>query len=217
MQIDIITIFPKMFSGPFSESIIKRAQENGKVKVNIHDLRDWATGKHKQVDDTPYGGGGGMVMMIEPIHKALKDLKKDNSVVVATTAKGETYKQSAAKKFSKLEHIIIICGHYEGLDQRILDTLVDYPVSVGNYVLTGGELPAMIISDSIVRLIPGVLGNEASPKSDSYYKDDQTRQYPIYTKPEIYEVEGKELKVPDILLSGDHKRIEEWREYNNKK
>ncbi|MBN1331796.1 tRNA (guanosine(37)-N1)-methyltransferase TrmD [Candidatus Dojkabacteria bacterium] len=211
MKIDILTIFPEMFEGPFSYSIIERAQEAGLLEIDIHDLRNWAEGKHKKVDDTPYGGGGGMVMMIEPIHKALKELKKKDSIVIATTAKGETYKQSTAKNFATHKHLIIICGHYEGFDQRILDELVDYPASIGNYVLTGGEIPAMVIVDSVVRLLPGAVGNEETPKNDSFYEDDKTIQYPIYTKPAEYDLDGKVLKVPGILLSGDHKEIQKWR------
>jgi len=210
MKIDILTIFPNMFEGPFGESIVKRAKEAGAAEINIHDLRKWATGKHKQVDDTPYGGGGGMVMMIEPIDKALKDLRKKNSHVIATSAKGETYKQSSAKRLAKVEHMIIICGHYEGFDQRILDSLVDQTLSIGNYVLTGGEIPAMVIVDSVVRLLPGVVGNADTPKNDSFYEDDMTKQYPIYTKPTEYELDGEISKVPDVLIGGDHKKIKEW-------
>lgn len=212
MKIDIITIFPNMFTGPLSESILKRAQEKGLVEIKIHDLRNWAERKHKQVDDKPFGGGGGMVMMIEPIHKALKDLRKKNSHVIITTAKGSVYKQSTAKKLSEFKHLIILCGHYEGIDQRVLDNLVDEQISIGNYVLTGGEIPAMVIIDSVIRLIPKVVGNEQTPRTDSFYEDDKTIQYPIYTRPAEYELDGKTLKVPEILISGDHAKVKEWRE-----
>lgn len=219
MKIDILTIFPKMFEGPFSESIIKRAQEKGLVEINTHDIRNWSTNKHQKVDDTPYGGGGGMVMMIEPIHRALVELRKPNTIIIATTAKGELFKQSTAIKLAGAtsqntktkSHIIIIAGHYEGFDQRILDELVDMQISIGNYVLTGGEIPAMVIVDSVVRLLPGVVGNEETPKTDSFYQDDKTKQYPIYTKPAEYEANGKVLKVPEILLSGDHEKISRWK------
>lgn len=225
MKIDIITIFPEMFEGPFSESIIKRAKKAGVVEIELHNLRKWATGIHKKVDDRPFGGGGGMIMMVEPIDKALQELRTENSIVIATTAKGETYKQSKAKEFAgKLQnegHLIILCGHYEGIDQRVLDELVDEKISIGNYVLTGGEIPAMVIVDSVVRLLPGAVGNEATPKNDSFYEDDKTIQYPIYTRPEVYElkkqsktgqVEIKNLSVPKILLSGNHAEINRWRE-----
>ncbi len=216
MQIDIITIFPEMFKGPLTESILKRAQENGVVKIKVHNLRDWTSDKHHTVDDKPFGGGGGMIMKIEPIHKAIQSLNKEDSAVVITTAKGETYKQSKAKTLSLKKHLIIVCGHYEGIDQRVLDNLADEQISIGNFVLTGGELPAMVIVDSIVRLLPGAVGNEATPKNDSFYEDDKTIQYPIYTQPSTYNLDGKELKVPDILLSGDHKKIEEWRKTNSR-
>lgn len=238
LQIDIITLFPAMFDGPFSDSIIKRAQDQRIVKINIHNLRNWAEGKRKQVDDTPYGGGGGMVIMIDPVAKAIKDIKQDDSLVIATTAKGKTFTQSLAKELAGVtekkktgnqearelngqttkqlngqttKQLVIICGHYEGFDQRILDELVDLPISIGNYVLTGGEIPAMVIVDSVVRLIPGVVGNETTLKTDSFYEDDEEAQYPIYTKPEIYTINGKEIRVPKVLLSGDHEAIADWR------
>ena len=157
MKIDIITLFPEMFKGPFEESIVKRAQEKELVEINIHNLRDWATDKHKTLDDRPYGGGGGMVLMVEPIYKALKDLKTKNSKVVLLTPQGKVFKQKKAQEFSKLKHLILIAGHYEGFDERIREHLIDEEVSIGNYVLTGGELPAMVVIDSIVRRIPGVL------------------------------------------------------------
>ena len=220
MQIDILTIFPEMFEGPLTESILKRAQEKGIVEIKVHDIRDWAEGKHKQVDDKPFGGGGGMVMMVEPIHKALKELTNKKTGVkphiIITTAKGKTYVQSKAKELAKLEHLIIICGHYEGIDQRVLDNLVDEQISIGNYVLTGGEIPAMVIVDSVTRLIPGVGGNEQTPQNDSFYEDDKTIQYPIYTRPAEYDHNGKSLKVPEVLLSGNHKEIEKWREINSR-
>ena len=186
------------------------------VEIDIHNLRDWATNKHNNIDDTPYGGGGGMVMMVEPIHKAIESLRTPESYVIATTAKGNTYKQSKAKELSTKIHLIILCGRYEGIDQRVLDTIIDEQISIGNFVLTGGEIPAMVITDSIVRLLPEALGNESSPETDSFYSDDKSIQYPIYTKPEKYKIDGVEYRVPEILLSGNHKKIEEWRHKNIK-
>lgn len=215
MKIDIISIFPSIFDSYFGESIIKRAQEKELVDINIYDLRDYSKDKHRKVDDKPFGGGAGMVMMIEPIHLALEELRSKNSVVIATTAKGANYKQSTAIHLSKKEHIIILCGHYEGFDQRILDNLVDMNLSIGDFVMTGGEIAAMAITDSIVRLQKGALGNEESSVTDSFYEDDETIQYPNYTRPASYNIDDKtSLEVPNILLSGNHKEIDNWRESN---
>ncbi len=211
MKIDVVTLFPKMFDGVLSESILKRAKDKKIVTIKIHDLRKWASNKYKQVDDKPYSGGSGMVIMIEPVSKAIKDLKNKNTKVIATTAKGETFKQSTAIKFSKFEHLIILAGHYEGFDQRILDYLTDFNISIGNFILTGGEIPAMAIIDATIRLIPNVLGNKESFKNDSFFKDDKTKQYPIYTRPAEFKYKGKILKVPKILLSGDHKKIKKFK------
>ena len=206
MKIDIITLFPEMFKGPFEESIIKRAQEKELVEINIHNLRDWATDKHKTLDDKPYGGGGGMVLMVEPIYKALKDLKTKNSKVVLLTPQGKVFNQKKAQQLSKLKHLILIAGHYEGFDERIREHLIDEEISIGNYVLTGGELPAMVVIDSIVRLIPGVLGTEESLIDETHTKPGYTK-YPVYTRPENF----RGWKVPETLLSGNHKEIEKWR------
>ncbi len=206
MKIDIITLFPEMFKGPFEESIIKRAQEKELVEINIHNLRDWATDKHKTLDDRPYGGGGGMVLMVEPIYKALKDLKTKNSKVVLLTPQGKVFNQKRAQQLSKLKHLILIAGHYEGFDERIREHLIDEEISIGNYVLTGGELPAMVVIDSIVRLIPGVLGTEESLIDETHTKPGYTK-YPVYTRPENF----RGWKVPETLLSGNHKEIEKWR------
>ena len=206
MKIDIITLFPEMFKGPFEESIVKRAQEKELVEINIHNLRDWATDKHKTLDDRPYGGGGGMVLMVKPIYEALKDLKAKNSKVVLLTPQGKVFNQKKAQEFSKLKHLILIAGHYEGFDERIREHLIDEEISIGNYVLTGGELPAMVVIDSIVRLIPGVLGTEES-LSDETHSEPGHVKYPVYTRPESF----KGWKVPEILLSGNHKEIEKWR------
>ena len=204
MRIDILTLFPNMFDGVFSESILKRAIENNKVEINIHNFRDYSNDPHQKVDDTPYGGGAGMVLACQPIFDAVKDLKKDNTKVILLTPSGIPYKQKMAYDLSKEKHLIIICGHYEGFDERIR-TIADLEISIGDYVLTGGEIPACVLVDSIIRLIPGVI-NERSHINDSF-NENYLLDYPTYTKPEIYEG----LSVPKILLSGDHKKIDEWR------
>ena len=212
VHFDIVTIFPEVISAYTNSSIIKRAQEKELVKINIHNLRNWAKDKHKSVDDKPYGGGPGMLMKIEPIFNCLKDLKKENSIVILTSPKGEKLTQKKLKELSQNTnaHYIILCGHYEGFDQRIHDYLVDYEYSIGDYVLSGGELPALVLVDGITRLIPGVLGNEESLISETFNSD--IPDYPQYTKPE----EFNGWKVPDILLSGNHKEIKEWRENMSK-
>ena len=212
IHFDIVTIFPEVISAYTNSSIIKRAQEKQLVKINIHNLRNWAKDKHKSVDDKPYGGGPGMLMKIEPIFNCLKDLKKENSIVILTSPKGEKLTQKKLKELSQdtNAHYIILCGHYEGFDQRIHDYLVDYEYSIGDYVLSGGELPALVLIDGITRLIPGVLGNEESLVSETFNSD--IPDYPQYTKPE----EFNGWKVPDILLSGNHKEIKEWRENMSK-
>lgn len=219
-QIDIITIFPEMFTGPLSESIIKRAQEDGYVQINIHNLRDWTEDKHQQVDDKPFGGGPGMVMMLEPIYKALAEIKEDdkNTLILLTSAKGTTFTQKKAVKIAaEVEQLIIICGHYEGVDERVAQHLVDEEVSIGDYVLTGGELPAMIITDAVTRLLPGVLGNEASLATESFTNNDEL-EHPHYTRPAEFETEtGESWSVPDILLSGNHEKIAQWRAENMKR
>ncbi len=212
IHFDIVTIFPEVISAYTNSSIIKRAQEKELVKINIHNLRNWAKDKHKSVDDKPYGGGPGMLMKIEPIFNCLKDLKKENSIVILTSPKGEKLTQKKLKELSQdtNAHYIILCGHYEGFDQRIHDYLVDYEYSIGDYVLSGGELPALVLVDGITRLIPGVLGNEESLISETFNSD--IPDYPQYTKPE----EFNGWKVPDVLLSGNHKEIKEWRESMSK-
>lgn len=222
MQIDILTLFPEMFEGPFGTSMLKKAQDDDLVEINIHNLRDWATDKHKTVDDRPYGGGPGMILMIKPIDRALKELKSNvkgqKSKVVLLSAKGKTYNQQKAQDLSELEHLILIAGHYEGVDERVAQHLVDEEISIGNYVLTGGEIPAMVVVDSVVRLIPGVLKPE-SLKEESFKPTADNRQltteveYPQYTRPEEY----NGWKVPEVLLSGNHKEIEKWKVKKNKK
>jgi len=207
MKFDIVTIFPESIKEYINTSILKIAQEKGLVEINIHNLRDWAKDKHHTTDDTPFGGGPGMVMKVEPVFEAIKDLKKEGSIVAITTPKGEKLEQSKLVEFSKNTnlHMIILCGRYEGFDQRIHDNLVDYEFSIGDYVLSGGELPALVLIDGITRLIPGVLGNEESLTEESF--NDGNLDFSQYTKP----AEFNGWKVPDILLSGDHKKISKWR------
>ena len=204
MKIDVLTLFPDMFDGFKKESIIKRAIDNKKVKINTINFRDYSKDKHKKVDDTPYGGGAGMVLMCQPIFDAVESLKKKNSKVILLSPQGATYNQEKAYELSKEKHLILICGHYEGFDERI-KSICDEEISIGDYVLTGGELPSMVLCDSIVRLLPGVI-EEESHKNDSF--NDDLLDYPTYTKPREY----KGMKVPEILLSGDHKKIDEWRQ-----
>ena len=205
MKIDIITIFPGMFDSVLNASILKRAVDKKKLKVKIHYLRDFAEGKHLQVDDSPYGGGCGMVMKLEPILKCLKSIRgaKKAKKLILTPA-GSLFDQAAAVELSKEKQIVLLCGHYEGYDERVVK-FFDGELSIGDYVLTGGELPAMVIVDAIARLIPGVLGNEDSAKQDSFM--DGLLDCPHYTKPAVY----KKMKVPEVLLSGNHKKINEWR------
>jgi len=191
--------------GPFDTSMIKKAKDKDLVEINVHDLRDWATDKHKSVDDRPYGGGPGMVLMIEPIERALKDLRTKNTKVILTSPQGKTYNQAKARGLSKQKHIIILAGHYEGFDERVREHLVDEEISIGKYILSGGEIPAMVIVDSVVRLVPGVLEEEASSKES--FSDGETFDYPVYTRPSEY----NGWSVPEVLLTGDHKKIEEWR------
>lgn len=209
MRIDVITLFPEMFNGPLSESILKRAQERGLVEIKIHNLRKWAQDKHKTVDDRPYGGGVGMVLMVEPIYKALRELKAISSKLKASTILldpgGELFSQQKAREFSKRDHLILIAGHYESVDQRVREHLIDKELSIGDYILTGGELPAMVIIDAVSRLIPGVLGKPEATQLESF--SQPLLEYPQYTRPESF----KGWKVPETLLSGNHKKIEEWR------
>lgn len=203
MKIDILTLFPNMFEGFLNESIIKRAIENNKVKVNIHNIRDYSKDPHKKVDDYGFGGGAGMVLMPQPIFDAVDDLRKENSKVILMTPQGIKYDQSKAYELSKESHLIIICGHYEGFDERIRD-IVDIELSIGDFVLTGGEIPAMAISDSIIRLIDGVIEQE-SHVNDSF--NNNLLDYPVYTHPSDF----RGMKVPDVLLSGHHANISKWR------
>lgn len=248
MLFNIITIFPKIFSaeggpasngdfcGYFSASIIKRAIEKKLIEIIVHDLRDYAKDKHKTVDDTPYGGGAGMVMKIEPIYKAVMALKskitnpklqinpkskisKLKSRIILFSAKGKKYTQADAARLSKYDNLILICGRYEGVDERVADHIADEEISIGNYILTGGEIPALVLVDSVTRLLPGVLGNPESLKEESFSEkiQDSLLEYPQYTKPEeFFAPGGKGWKVPKVLLSGNHREIKKWRWKNSK-
>ncbi len=209
MKIDIITLFPEMFTGPFGASIIKRGESKDLIKVEVHDLRKWGEGERRNVDDRPYGGGVGMILRVDIIDNALKDLRTKNSKVILLDATGKKYTQEKAKEFSKLEHLILIAGHYEGVDHRVHENLVDEVISIGDYVLTGGEIPSMVLVDSVIRLIPGVLGKDESSLDESH-KEPGYLEYPQYTRPEDY----KGHKVPKVLLSGNHGEIEKWRKEN---
>lgn len=203
MKIDILTLFPEMFEGFINSSIIKIAIDSKIVEINTINIRDFATNKHKKVDDYPFGGGAGMVMMAEPVYLAVESVKKANSKVLLMTPQGEVYKQKMAYNFTKEEHLIIICGHYEGIDERIKE-IVDIELSIGDYVLTGGEIPAMVITDSIVRLLDGVI-TEDSHLQESFNND--LLDYPVYTRPS----EFRGMKVPEVLVSGHHENIRKWR------
>lgn len=215
MQYNILTLFPKIFDSYINESILGRAQKSKKIKIKVHDIRKNAIDKHNTVDDKPYGGGPGMVMMVEPIYKTLKKIKrKKNSKVVLLSAKGKTWTQQKAQQYKNLDQLILICGHYEGVDERVKN-FIDEEISIGDYVLTGGELGAMVLIDSTARLIPGVLGKEASLKEESHSTKGYL-EYPQYTRPENFKVEKKEYQVPEILLSGHHAKIDEWRKKQSK-
>ncbi len=203
MKIDVLTLFPEMFTGVISSSIIKRAIDDNKIEINLHNFRDYSKDIHHKVDDTPYGGGCGMILTCQPIFDCVNDLKDDESTVILLTPDGTPYKQELANNLVKLKHLIIICGHYEGFDDRIR-SICDMEISIGDYVLTGGEIPAMVLIDSVTRLIDGVI-NKESYQNDSFYNG--LLDYPQYTKPREY----NGLKVPDVLLSGNHKEIEKYR------
>ncbi|MCT4594864.1 MAG: tRNA (guanosine(37)-N1)-methyltransferase TrmD [Anaeromicrobium sp.] len=205
MKISVLTLFPHMFAGPMGESIIGRAVDNNLLELNIMNIRDYTKNKHKKVDDYPYGGGAGMVMQADPIFNALENIDTKNSRIIYMTPKGKVFNQDLAIELSKEEHIVFLCGHYEGVDQRVIDHWVTDEVSIGDYVLTGGELPAMVMIDSIARMIPGVLGQKVSYMDESIYSG--LLEYPHYTRPSEY----RDMPVPEVLLSGNHKRIEEWR------
>ncbi len=207
MRIDILSLFPNMFE-PLRESIIERATKNNKVQINIINIRDYSKDKHKKCDDYTFGGGPGMVMMVQPIYDAITSIEGyEKALKIYMSPKGEVFNQNKAKSLAKsYEHIIILCGHYEGVDQRVLDMLIDEEISIGDYVLTGGELPAMVVVDALLRNVDGVLGGEESAEIESF--SDNLLEYPQYTKPRDF----MGYIVPDVLVSGDHKKIAKWRE-----
>ena len=209
MKIDILTLFPGMFEGFKSESIIKRAIEKGKVEINIIDIRDYTPYKNNQVDDYQFGGGGGMIMMCEPVFNAVESIKTDESHVIIMSPRGKTYNQSKARELTNYKHLIIICGHYEGFDERIY-SLADECISIGNFILTGGELPSMMISDSVIRLLDGVI-TDTSLINESF--NDNLLDYPVYTRPRDF----RGMIVREVLISGDHKKINEYRESERKR
>jgi tRNA (guanine37-N1)-methyltransferase len=208
MRIDIITVQPYLLDGPFAHSILKRAQEKGIAKVVVHDLRDFGLGRHKQVDDMQFGGGAGMVMMIVPIEAIIEQLKAERSYdeIIFMTPDGVTFNQNTANNLSLKTNLILLCGHYKGIDERIREKLITREISIGDYVLSGGELAAAVVSDAIIRLLPGVLNDETSALSDSF--QDDLLAPPVYTRPSEY----KGMKVPDVLLSGNFKAIDIWRQ-----
>lgn len=207
MFFDILTLFPEMFTGPFDESIIKRAREKGIIEINLINIRDYTTDKHKTADDAPYGGGAGMVMKVEPIYRAWQDLQKGRGdvPVIMMSPQGRRLDQEIVKELSQEEGLILLCGHYEGIDERVRELIVTDEISIGDYVLTGGELAAMVLVDAVARMLPGVLGDEDSKIEDSFYNG--LLDYPDYTRPR----EFMGLKVPEVLLSGNHGEIEKWR------
>ncbi|HOU46013.1 MAG TPA: tRNA (guanosine(37)-N1)-methyltransferase TrmD [Candidatus Pacearchaeota archaeon] len=233
INFDIITIFPDIFDSYFRESIMWRAQNRKFAKMNIHNLRIWTKDAHRSVDDRPFSGGAGMIFKVEPIYRAVKEIKlknkKDKTKVVVFSASGKKFNQSMAREFAKLDRIIMICPRYEGVDHRVIKNIADYEISIGDYVLTGGELPAMIVADAVVRLIPGVI-KEESLKNESFNEKSGKKilEHPQFTRPEIFEADYKlkgkvekldkktKWKVPKVLLSGNHKEIEEWKEKNSK-
>lgn len=220
MKFKILSIFPGILNSYLEDSIIKRALDKKIIKIEKYNLRDWTQDKHRTVDDAPYGGGAGMLMKIEPLYKALKDINKKSKTgpkerkIILLSASGKTWNQKTARQYSKLKEIVFVCGRYEGVDARI-KKFIDEEISIGDYVLTGGELPALIMIDSITRLLPGVLGNSASIEEESHSQAD-VLEYPQYTRPAIFEAEGKKLTVPKILLEGNHAKIKEWREKKQK-
>ena len=203
MKFDVLTLFPEMFE-PLKQSIIKRASEKKLIDINLVNIRDFSEDKHNKVDDTPYGGGAGMLMKPDVVDRAYNSVKSENAKVIYLTPQGKTLNQKIVKDLSKQEHLILLCGHYEGIDQRVLDKIVDEEISIGDYVLTGGELPAMVLIDSVSRYVEGVLSNE-STEEESF--SNGLLEYPQYTRPEVFD----NVKVPDVLISGHHENIRKWR------
>jgi len=206
MRIDILSLFPEYFQGPFAVSILKRAQEQGLIEINLIDIRRFAEDKHKRVDDRPYGGGPGMLMMPGPCVKAIRSVKSKNSRVVYLTPQGKTLTAGKCEELSEHTHLILLCGHYEGIDQRVIDLEVDEEISIGSYVLTNGCLPAIVLTDAITRFVPGVLGHKEAASKDSF-QEEGLLEAPQYTRPEEFE----KIAVPEVLLGGHHKKIADWR------
>lgn len=207
MVFHIITLFPEMFTGPFDFSIVKRAREKKLVEINLHDLRKYGIDGRGSVDDRPYGGGAGMILRVEPIFNALQKIKNQKSKIILLDPRGKKFTQKKAREYSKLNRLVLVCGHYEGADERIKENLVDEAISIGNYVLTGGEIPAMIIVDAVTRLIPGVLEKPEATEIETFSPKNY-KEFPQYTRPETF----NGWKVPEILLSGNHQEIKKWRE-----
>jgi len=209
MRFDLISAVPEILESPINYSIIKRARDKGIVEIHLHNLHDYGEGRYKQIDDKPYGGGSGMVLKPEPIYRCVKKLQEEREYdeIIVTSAKGEIFTQNEAKRLSLLKNIIVICGHYKGIDQRVIELLNAKEISIGKFVLSGGELPALVIVDAVVRLLPGAIGDSESALTDSFIEDDYIEP-PIYTRPQ----EFLGLKVPEVLVSGDHKKIKEWKE-----
>jgi tRNA (guanine37-N1)-methyltransferase len=205
MKIDVLTLFPAMFTGPLDESIIKRARDTGRLDLAIHQLRNYAHDRHKTVDDRPFGGGPGMLLKPEPIFEAVEDLARENTHVVLMSPSGRAFSQAIAQELATREHLLLVSGHYEGFDERVREQLADDELSIGDYVLTNGALPVMVIVDAVTRLLPGVLGDDESAQQDSF--SDGLLEYPQYTRP----AEFRGMKVPEILLSGNHAQIAQWR------
>jgi tRNA (guanine37-N1)-methyltransferase len=215
-RFDIVTIFPNIFDSYFGESIIKRAKESGAIEINVHNLREYTENKHRNVDDTPYGGGAGMVMQVQPFYDCVNQIKSNaktsNVRTILFSAKGKRYTQVDAKRLKEYDQLILLCGRYEGIDERVVENIADEEISIGDFVLTGGEIPAMLIVDSVSRLLPGVLGNDQSAEIESHSEDGYL-EYPQYSKPEDF----NGWKVPEVLLSGNHGEIEKWRKEKSKK
>lgn len=216
MKFDIITIFPEIFNSYFKESIISKALDKKLIEINIHNLRDYTKDKHKKVDDKPFGGGLGMVMKVEPIYNAVKKIKKKNSKVILFTPRGKNFNQKIANNLKKEKNLILICGRYEGVDERVAKNIADIELSIGDFVLMGGELPAMILVETISRLVPNVIGKEDFLR-ERVLKSGGFIEYPQYTRPEIFSPKKEvSLKVPKVLISGNHKKIKEWKEKNKR-
>jgi tRNA (guanine37-N1)-methyltransferase len=205
MKIDVLTLFPAMFAGPLDESIVKRAREKGLLDLNIHNLRDWTHDRHKTVDDKPFGGGPGMLLKVEPLFEAIENLQRETTKVILLSPSGRKFSQEIARELSQEKDLLLVCGSYEGFDERVREALADDELSIGDYVLTNGALPAMVVIDAVARLLPGVLGDDESSHDESFSAG--LLEYPQYTRP----AEFRGMKVPEVLLSGNHAEIEKWR------